>query len=178
MCITRSGVASIATGRAKLTERNIRLLQKEFNLNPRWIRYGDEPMILPGKLPGLPILKNIPAGPWIEWLEPFQPVGNEDYILIPHVSGKHLFGVRVQDNSMKQSLGVGDILIIDTHKKFIRGLAVVRYTWGYKIRNVNQIEKNKYFLTPLNLSYDSEEITIDEGTWFYVPIKVISIWDV
>jgi len=175
MGISRSAVASIATGRAKLTERNIRILQNELNVNPRWLRYGDEPMILPEKMPGIPVLKNIPAGRWLEWLYTDKTKGIENYIQVSDIKGENLFAVRIQDNSMEPSLHEGDILIIDPHKKFRRGIVLVRHTWGYKIRNVTQIEKNKYFLTPLNLSYDSEEITIAEGTWFYVPIKLISI---
>ena len=176
--ITRAGVASISTGRSKLTERNIRILQKEFNLNPRWIKFGYDPMILSEKMPGIPVLKNIPVGRWLEWLYTDKTKGIENYIQVYDVKGENLFAVRVKDDSMEPSLREGDILIIDPHKKFRRGIVLVRHTWGYKIRNVTQIEKNKYFLTPLNLSYDSEEITIDEGTSFYVPIKLISIKDV
>jgi len=72
----------------------------------------------------------------------------------PDVSGKNLFGIRVTGESMEPTLYDGDILIINPHKKFTRGLAVVRHHWGYKIRNVHKRGNNSYTLAPVNPAYD------------------------
>ena len=79
---------------------------------------------------------------------------------------------------MEPTLRNGDILIIDPHKNFQGGIAVVRYREGYKIRNVRKTERNTYFLCPQNPAYKDEEIMQEEDTRLYVPVKVISMRDI
>jgi phage repressor protein C with HTH and peptisase S24 domain len=73
-----------------------------------------------------------------------------------------------------------DYLVINPHKEFVKGLAVVRHDFGeepaYKIRMVRK-KGGMYILTPMNPLYEELEIRPNKGTFFYVPVKVISMRD-
>ena len=179
--ITRAGVSNIETGRAKLTESNIRRLYETYNLNPEWFKHGIEPIVL--KKPEeeksfIPIIACIPAGSWEYWIDSNTQYETEDWLAVPGLSGRKLFGIKVKGDSMEPLLHEGNILIIDPVKIFQRGIAVVRHKEGYKIRNVRKKGKYNFFLMPMNHSYEDEEITLDEETRLYVPVKVVSIKDI
>ena len=179
--ISRAGVSNIETGRAKLTESNINRLCREYNLNPDWIKHGAEPMFLEEpevKKSLIPVIADIPAGSWEYWIDSYNPDAEEDWFAAPGVFGRKLFGIRVKGDSMEPILYEGDILIIDPHKKFQRGIAVVRHKEGYKIRNVRKKGKYTFLLMPINQAYEDEEISLDEETRLYVPVKVVSFRDI
>lgn len=125
----------------------------------------------------IPIISDIPSGKWEIWFDNYKPGINDGYIELSDIKGSNLFAVRVPDDSMEPSLSKGNILIVNPAKKFTRGIAVVRHTWGYKIRNVKQHDKF-LLLMPINPKYDEEEILPDENTAIYVPVKAISIKDI
>jgi len=180
--ITKAGISNIETGRAKLTRSNILTLSRVYNLNPDWLLYGYNPKFLDKPEPEvslIPVIADIPAGPWEFWLDSYAPGAGDDYLAVPpDMRGKNLFAVRVDGDSMEPVLFDGDILIIDPHKKYRHGLAVVRHHWGYKIRNVYKQNERRYYLCPQNSKYESEEITADNETRIYVPVKVISMRDI
>ena len=179
--ITRAGVSNIETGRTRLTESNIRRLYEAYTLNPEWIKNGIEPTFL--KKPAIeksliPIIAGIPAGAWEYWIDSYPQGEAEDWLAVPGLSGRKLFGIKVKGDSMEPLLHEGDILIIDPIKKFQRGIAVVRHKEGYKIRNVRKKGEYTFLLMPMNHLYEDEEITIDEETRLYVPVKVVSFKDI
>jgi len=176
--VSRSNISQICHGRINISERFLILLMKEFNLNPEWIRHGKEPMILPAKKLGIPIVADIPAGHWKYWIDLYKPGKADNYIFSNRIEGENLFGVNVKGDSMEPMLHNEDILIIDPVKRFVRGIAIIRHKKGFKIRNAYYSASNRLYLVPLNTKYKSEEIIIDDETYIYVPIKIISLKDI
>jgi len=179
--VQRSNISNIETGRVRLTKSHLAILEKEYNLNPEWLVNGIPPMILAKQSlnkQSIPIIADIPAGPWEYWYDSYLPGGGEDYISVPGVQGMNLFGIKVQGDSMEPALYEGDIIIIDPHKQFQRGMAVVRYREGYKITNVQEKPNNMLHIWPQNPAHQEEVIMHDEDTRLYVPIKVISMRDI
>jgi len=175
--ISSAGVSNIETGRAKLTESNIRRLSIEYKLNPDWLRLGNNPIFFRTKERRkkiIPIITDIPAGEPVDWYYSYEPGFDDGYIDMSEIIEGNLFAVRVHGDSMEPTLKDGDILIIDPHKQFMRGLAVVRFHDGYTIKNVRR-HGSSLTLTPVNPVYDEQLIEADEETFLYVPIKIISI---
>ena len=178
--LSHNQVSTILSGKSKVTASTIQLLWHNFKVNPEWLLHGELPMFIANddlKTPGIPLLANIPAGPWMYWKDSYAAGAGDEYIYCPDIKGNNLFAVRVEGDSMEPLLFNKNILVIDPHKKFIKGIAVVRHHWGYKIRNVKK-RGNTYLLMPANLKYDEEEITPDNDTHFYVPIRKITIGDI
>ncbi len=176
--VTKSNISQIVSGKIRISDQILLALSREYNLNPDWIRFGKDPMTHPGIKPcvPIPIIAEIPAGDWREWLDSYTVGAGDDYIYAPEIIGKNLFAVRVIGSSMEPKLYSGDILVIDPHKEFISGIAVVRHHWGYKIRTVRKTD-HSYHLKPFNPLYKDENIIPDDETRLYVPIKVISMRD-
>lgn len=176
--ITPSTVSQIVSGKSGISNQVLQALKREYGLNPDWIRTGEGDMLLKREKPPepqlkrIPVLASIPAGPWEHWLDTYVMGFGEDFIEYPEMRGENLFAIRVKGDSMSPMLNPGDILIIDPHKEFIKGIAVVRHHWGYKIRVVRKLN-HRYMLTPYNPAYNEEEIEPDDETRIYVPVKVI-----
>ena len=102
----------------------------------------------------------------------------ESWISVDGIKGENLFAIKVKGDSMEPVLFDGDILVINPYKVFRHGLAVVRHHWGFKIRNVFKKSDRKYYLCPQNSKYAAEEITADNETRVYIPVKVISMRDI
>jgi len=81
--VSRSNISHIINGRINISEHFLISLMKEYNLNPEWIRYGAEPMILPNKGEGIPVVADIPAGPWKHWINLYSPGKSDEYINFP-----------------------------------------------------------------------------------------------
>ena len=175
-------ISTLINGKSKITSDVIQLLKYKFNVNPKFITDGSIPMFLEKKktqIPSIPIANTIPEGPWKEWIDSSIIDNTDSFIVMPQdLKGKHFFAIRVDDDSMEPLLHKGETLIIDLHKKFRDGLMVVRHHRGHTIRNVYKKSKRKYYLCPLNSKYNVEEITADNNTHFYIPVKVISVRDV
>ena len=177
---SQNQISAILNDRSNVSADMIQLMKYKLNVNPDFILKGSTPMFLESKNNGklVPLIADIPAGPWESWLDSYEPGAGEDYIAVPDVHGKNLFAIRVKGDSMEPKLRDGDVVIIDPNRKFQSGVAVVRHHWGYKIRNVRKIGREEYRLWPLNPAYEEEVITRDEGTRLYVPIKVCSLRDI
>lgn len=176
--VSQRQISAILLGRSLITPMLIELLRYKLNINPSWLLHGELPKRIenPEWATGyIPILADIPAGPWKLWIDTYVTGVGDDYIAAPtDIKGENLFAIRVKGDSMEPSLHEGDILVINPHREFISGLAVVRHHWGYKIRMAKK-HNNTYILTPLNLAYKEEEIEPDNDTRFYVPVKRISM---
>ena len=125
----------------------------------------------------IPIIADIPAGEWRHWYDAYAAGVGDDYISVPYLKGEDLFALRVYGDSMEPTLHEGDILIIDPNKTFRKGIAIVRHNKKYCVRNVHKLSSKKYLLISHNLKYEDEEITVDNYTKLFVPIKVISMRD-
>jgi len=183
-------ISSILNNKRSISGDMIQLLWFKFRVNPEFILHGQRPMFIE-KFDinrRIPIIADIPAGDWREWFDSYAAVAGDDYIAAPEVKGDNLFAIRVIGDSMEPLLFEGDILVIDPHKEFMHGLAVVRHNWEYKIRDVerrnakigylHQRSERKYHLCPQNKKYPAEEITSGNETKIYVPVKVISLRDI
>lgn len=176
--LSQNQVSNILSGKRGITPMLVKLLRLQLNVNPKWLHDGVMPMFLESSEnteAQIPILADIPAGPWENWIDSYAPGAGDDYIDVPEIKGRNLFGIRVKGDSMEPNLRERDILIIDPHKRFKHGIAVVRHKWGYKIRLVKRSGSGSYMLWPTNIDYDEEEIYIEENTRLYVPVKVISM---
>ena len=179
--VSQSQISNIFLGKRGVTPMMVKLLEVKLNINVLWLEEGEPPMYRESRDNGnhqVPLIADIPAGPWESWIDSYEPGAGEDYIAVPDVTGNNLFAIRVKGDSMEPQLHGGDIVIIDPHRKFSTGVAVVRHHWGYKIRNVRKIGGKEYHLWPLNPAYEDETITRDEATRLYVPIKVCSLRDI
>ncbi|MFC1692638.1 XRE family transcriptional regulator [Candidatus Latescibacterota bacterium] len=179
---TQSNLSKIEKGEHALGSVYLSLLETKLNVNMKWLLHGKKPIFLEKtdqKVFLIPIISDIPAGPWGEWIDSYIQEISDSYVAIPQdLRGKRLIAIRIDDDSMEPLLHKSEILIIDLHKKIRDGLAVVRHHWGHKIRNVYKKSRRKYYLYPQNSKYKVEEITADNDTHFYVPVKVISVRDV
>ena len=174
-------ISDILNNRSNISGDMIQLLGYKMNVNLDYLLHGKQPMYRfkrPKETFHVPIIADIPAGPWQYWIDSYAAGAGDDYVAAPDVKGKNLFAVRVDGDSMEPVLFEGDILVIDPHKEYRHGLAVVRHHWGYKIRNVYKQNERRYYLCPQNSTYESEEITADNETRIYVPVKVISMRDI
>ncbi len=179
-----SNISRIEKDEYSLGKAYLELLREKYNVNPNWILYGQEPIFVSrNKKPEdlipqrIPILAKIPAGPWETWLDPYEVRFAEEYVEHPNVKGENLFAVRVKGDSMEPRLYEGDVLIIDPHRQFDGGIAVIRHGWEYKIRFVRKLN-NHYLLVPFNPAYPQEELVPDDNTRIYVPVKVVSTRDI
>ena len=173
-------ISDILNDRCNVSGDMIQLLRYKLNVNPDFLLKGSTPIFLKKDIDDLriPVIADIPAGPWEDWIDSYAPGAGDDFLVCPDVHGKNLFAVRVKGDSMKPELAEGDILVIDPHKKFESGIAVVRHHWGYRIRNVKKITRDRWFLWPLNPAHESLEITPDNDTRLYVPVKMVSMRDI
>jgi SOS-response transcriptional repressor LexA len=179
--VSANQISNIFNNRSNLTNTQIDILKYKFNLNQKWLRYGDAPMLIEkstNEFPIVPILSDIPAEPSEYCYDSYTPSVGDEYIPAIGVKGINLFAIRVKDDSMEPTLHNDDILIIDPRKKFKYGIAVVRYSKGYKIRNVRLKNNSIYHIWPQNTTYKDEEIFLDKETRLFVPIKVITIRDI
>jgi len=178
-------ISAILNNKRAVSGDMIQLLRYKFNVNPDYLLYGRSPMFIEKMELNrrIPILGDIPAGEWKHWIDAYSANAGDDYVSAPELKGSYLFAVRVEGDSMEPLLYKGDIIVIDPDKQFSHGIAVVRHNWGYKIRNVKirnvfMKSEQKLYLCPQNSKYDPEEITADNDTRVYVPIKVISLKDI
>ncbi|MFC1490468.1 XRE family transcriptional regulator [Candidatus Latescibacterota bacterium] len=179
---TQSNLSRIEKGLQPISSVYISLLETKLNVNKKWLIQGQKP-IFNEKIDlenlFIPVIKEIPEGPWKEWIDSTIMSFADNYVAVPQeLKGKKCIGIQVDDESMEPLLHIGEILVIDLHKKFRDGLAVIRQKQGHKIRNVSSKSKRKYYLCPLNSKYKVEEITADNNTHFYIPVKVISVKDI
>jgi len=181
--LSQNQVSAILLGRSGVTPMLIRLLELYMNINPRWLTHGELPMNKDNpewSVEDVPVLGDIPAGEWKFWIDSYITGSGITYVSCPGLKGDNLFAIRVQGDSMSPMINAQDYLIINPHKEFSKGLAVVRHDYGedlaYKIRMVRKHGK-QYILTPVNPQYDELTITPNQGTRLYVPIKVISMRD-
>lgn len=176
---SQNQISTILNGKSNVSADMIQLMRYKLNVNPEFLLKGRTPMFL--EKPKLdvtliPILGYIPAGSWEDWIKSLPVAKDVEYLSIPYIKQDRFFGVQVKGDSMEPVLHDTDILIIDPKKKHQHGIAVVRHDLKVTIRNV-QVSKNKYYLWPYNPSHKTEEIVPDEFTRLFVPIKVISMWD-
>ena len=179
--VSQRQISAIMTGKSMVTPMLIELLKYKLNINPEWLLHGTLPMHRENpewETGYIPILADIPAGHWEAWIDTYTAGVGDDYLAAPaDVRGENLFAIRVHGDSMSPMFLPGDILVINPHKIWTRGPAVVRHQGGYQIRLVRK-HNNTYILTPVNPAYDEDEITPDESTAFYVPVKRISMQDI
>ncbi|MCD6309025.1 MAG: LexA family transcriptional regulator [Candidatus Latescibacteria bacterium] len=171
-------ISLLLSGKSNVSPDMIQLLRYKFNVNPNFMLQGDPPMFLPDKRPTenlIPLIAGIPQGPWESWAGPLGQDEGMDYVRVPGFTVNDHFAIRVDDDSMAPVFHPGDILIIDPQKSFKTGIAVISHKRGHKIRNVRKLGADRYFLWPMNPSYDEEEIESGEFTGIYVPVKVISV---
>jgi len=173
-------ISDILNDHRNVSADMIQLLHYKLNVNVNFLLKGETPMFLPKEIRQdmlIPLIADIPAGPWEAWIDSYAPGAGEDYVSCPELRGENLFAIRVDGDSMMPQLHPGDILVIDPHRRFTSGIAAVRHHWGYKIRNVHRAGE-KLLLYPLNPAYKPEEIAPDDNTRLYVPVKVLSVRDI
>lgn len=182
--ISQNHVSNILLGKSGVTPMLIKILELQANINPRWLKHGELPVNKENPewtVYDVPVIADIPAGDWKFWIDSYITGAGISYISCPDLKGDNLFAIRVEGDSMEPMINKKDYLIINPHKEFIKGLAVVRHDFkedlAYKIRMVRK-HGNRYILTPVNPLHEEKEITPNEGTRFYVPIKVISMRDI
>jgi len=169
-------ISAILNNKCEVSGDMIQLLRYKFHVNPDYLLHGKTPMFIE-KMElkrRIPVIADIPAGECRYWFDAYSAGAGDDYVSIPDMDRENMFAVRVEGDSMEPTLHNGDILIIDPHKQFTRGLAVVRFHDGYNIKNVRR-HGNTLTLTPVNPSYDEEVIEADAETFLYVPVRVISM---
>jgi SOS-response transcriptional repressor LexA len=179
--VSQQQVSNIFLGKRGVTPMMIKLLEVKLNANKMYLLNGEGPMYADkhdSRNLDIPLIADIPAGPWEAWIDSYAPGAGEDYVSCPDLRGENLFAIRVDGDSMLPQLQAGDILVIDPNRRFKSGIAAVRHHWGYKIRTVRKISRGKWLLCPLNTAFEIEEITPDENTRLYVPVKVISVRDI
>jgi len=180
----RSNLSRMERGEYPPGKAQISLLKEKLNVNPDWILYGETPIFIErqpiNKAVEIPVLADIPAGDWKFWIDSYYTGSGMSSISCPELKGDNLFAIRVDGVSMYPMINDNDYLVINPHKVFTKGLAVVRHDFGehlaFKIRMVRKHGK-QYILTPVNPQYDELTITPNQGTRLYVPIKVISMRD-
>lgn len=179
--ISQNQVSNILLGKRGVTAMLMELIRLKLNVNPRWLLHGEQPVHLekPGLSgSGIPILDAIPPGAWQQWIHAYTVGSGEDYIDAPgELKGKDFFAVRMRGDSMEPILRDRDILVINPYKHFVRGIAVVRHEWGYKIRTVRKHD-DSYIITPYNPAFNEEEIVPGPQTRIYVPVKIITLRDI
>ncbi len=125
----------------------------------------------------IPLLTNIPAGPWMSWIDTYQPGEGEEYIERGSVAGQHVVAIRVRGDSMEPELHNGDVLVLNPEIAFYapqkKGrIGVVKYNDDFKIRRVHITpDGNSYLLEPANRAYECEMIPVT-GT---VIFKIVDI---
>ena len=177
---SQNQISAILNNRSNVSGDMIQLLRYKFQVNPEFLLRGQRPMFIE-KFDinrRIPIIADIPAGEVKHWFDGYAAGAGDDYIAVPDLDGNNLFAVRVEGDSMEPLLYKGDILVIDPHKKFIHGIGVVRHQEGYTIKRVIKRGEGKYLLCPQNPAYKEQEITADNETRIYVPVKVISLRDI
>jgi len=177
---SQNQISAILNNRSGVSGDMIQLLWLNLNVNPNYLLYGDGPMFLE-KFDinrRIPVIADIPAGPWRYWYDSYAAGSGDDYLVCPDLKGTNLFAIRVDGDSMEPELKKGDVLIINPNLEFSHGIAVVRHFKGYKIRIVSKKTAKNYLLTPLNNKYPEELIIVDKETRFYVPVKIISMRDI
>jgi len=173
-------ISSILNNKRNVSGDMIQLLRYKLNVNPNFILEGRRPMFIE-KFDinrRIPVIADIPAGPWRYWYDSYAAGSGDDYLVCPDLKGTNLFAIRVDGDSMEPELKKGDVLIINPNLEFSHGIAVVRHFKGYKIRIVSKKTAKNYLLTPLNNKYPEELIIVDKETRFYVPVKIISMRDI
>ena len=172
-------ISAILNNKQAVTGDMIQLLRYKFNVNPDYLLYGRSPMFIEkmGLDRKIPIIADIPAGPVDHWYDAYSAGAGEDYISAPDLKGTNLFAIRVKGNSMEPTLYEGDILVIAPHNTFTYGIGVVRHREGFTIKKVIDHGDGRYTLRPHNPEYPEENITADNETHVYIPIKVISLRD-
>jgi len=176
--ISQRQVSAICMGQRKINPMLLEIMKLKLNLREQWLLKGEPPMYRKNpeiENPDLPVLADIPAGDWKYWIDSYTTKSADTWISAPGINGENLFAIRVEGDSMEPRFHEGDILVIDPHRKFDGGIAVVRHGEGYKIRNVRRLAKDRFLLIPINEAYEIEEIVPKEDTRFYVPVKVISV---
>lgn len=121
----------------------------------------------------IPLLANIPAGPWRDWFDDF-PVG-EGMERLPRygLKGEHIFAIRVDGDSMEPRLHQGDLLILNPELAFnpshVGRIGVVKFNGNYKIRTVHlSHDGNNYLLSPENQAYPPESVPVTGTTVFKI----------
>ncbi|MFC1551726.1 helix-turn-helix transcriptional regulator [Candidatus Latescibacterota bacterium] len=179
--LSQNQVSNIISGNRRITPMLAELLKTKLKINPKWLIENKNPMYIEKPTPEIliiPLFNNIPEGHWREWIDSSKMHMADSWITLPEeLKGENYIALRVEDDSMEPLLHMGELFIIDLNKKNRDGLLVVRHHWGHKIRIVYKKSSRKYNLYPLKSKYKVEEITADKNTYFYVPVKVISVRD-
>jgi len=120
--------------------------------------------------PTIPLFNDCPQGHWSEW-DISSSVKEYNFDSIPRffgVKGKHVFAIRMQDDSMVPDLNEGDMFIINPELEFTNtngGIGVVINNDCFQIRRI-YLSDDKYTLIPTNTRYQPENIP-SEGTFIY-----------
>ena len=81
--VSANQISNIFNNRSNLTEAQIDILKFKYNLNPNWLRYGEESMFLEkpkSEISLIPVIADIPAGSWEYWYDSYSPSANDEYI--------------------------------------------------------------------------------------------------
>ena len=187
--VNRSYISQIESGTRNPSTSVLCRLAEALDVRPGLILDGPDheiPDIIEGVLdisivpgggspfPGIPLLADIPAGPWREWVDDY-PVGVAgEYVPRYGVRGEHIFAIRVDGDSMVPSIYPRDILIINPEKTFTNyrgGIGVVKYRGSYKIRKVFRSAGN-YHLVPANPAYDPELVPVERTVIFKIVKRI------
>lgn len=125
----------------------------------------------------IPLLNRPPGGDFYLWLDSDLWEKHTPRISCCSVEGKHVFAIRVPDDSMEPDLHQSDILIINPDNKFIYidgGIGMVVRNKRFYVRRI-YIHKENYLLIPLNTAYKMETTPIEETRIYKVALWVPSI---
>ena len=179
--LSQKQISNIMLGRRGVTPMLVEMLKYKLNVSPDWLLEGEPPMFRENpeiENPPIPVIADIPAGDWRNWIDSYPAGAADSWISAPDVNGENLFAVRVIGDSMEPKLYRGDILVINPWLEFQSGIAVVRHKEGFDIRNVRKITTRLWYLMPQNPKYPDMEIVPNNDSKLYVPIKVISVRDI
>ena len=125
----------------------------------------------------IPLLNRPPGGDFYRWLDSDLWEKHAPRISCCSVEGKHVFAIRVPDDSMEPDLHQSDILIINPDDKFIfidGGIGIVVRNKRFYVRRI-YIHKGDYLLIPSNTAYKMETTPIEETRIYKVALWVPSI---
>jgi len=143
---------------------------QEFLQETGYLPVNIEPASLK-KLRPIPVISWATAGDWKDVCDSFQP-GEADEWTESDVKGRHVFALRVKDDSMEPEFVENDIIIVNPHMEAKQGDYVI-------VKNDNgeatfkQLRKygDTFVLHPLNSKY--EDIELKKGNKYRIVGKVV-----